>query len=194
MAVKIGVLALQGDFEAHRRMLDRLDIGTIDVRKSEQLQEIDGLIIPGGESTTLIKLLHAFGMVDPIKEFYKQGKGIFGTCAGSILVAKEIENSTQFRFGFIDITVERNGYGRQVDSFEDDILIKELGSETVHAMFIRAPRITRCGSNVTTLAEKNGAVLMANEKSVLVTTFHPELTEDTRIHRYFIDACVKPKV
>ena len=194
MAKRIGVLALQGDFDAHRRALNILGVKNTDIRKSEQLEDIDGLIIPGGESTTLIKLLHAFDMVDPIREFYKNGNGIFGTCAGSILLAKEIENSDQFRFGFIDITVVRNGYGRQVDSFEDDLNVNEFGKEPVHAVFIRAPRITRCGAGVTTLAAAGGSSLIAKEKNILVTTFHPELTDDTRIHRYFVDTCVKESV
>jgi 5'-phosphate synthase pdxT subunit len=191
MSVKLGVLALQGDFDAHRRMLSKLDVESIEVRKSEELSDLDGLIIPGGESTTLIKLLYAFDLIEPIKSFHRDGKGIFGTCAGSILLAKEIENSAQFRFGFIDITVIRNGYGRQVDSFEEDIQVKELQGEPVHAVFIRAPRITRCGTGVTSLAEKKSSIFMAKEKNILVTTFHPELTGDTRIHSYFIEACVK---
>ncbi len=191
MSVKIGVLALQGDFDAHRKSLDRLGIESSEIRKKEELEDLDGLIIPGGESTTLIKLLHAFDLVEPIREFHRQGKGIFGTCAGSILVTKEIENSSQFRFGFIDMTVVRNGYGRQLDSFEEDIRIQELSEEPFHAVFIRAPRIVRCGKNATALADKNGSILMARENNVLVTTFHPELTEDTRIHRYFTDTCLK---
>ncbi|MBL7995452.1 pyridoxal 5'-phosphate synthase glutaminase subunit PdxT [bacterium] len=190
MSKKIGVLALQGDFEAHQRMLNKLSIENIAVRKAEQLEDLNGLIIPGGESTTLIKLLHAFDLADPIKEFYKMGKGFFGTCAGSILLAKEIENSDQFRFGFIDITVERNGYGRQVDSFEDDIHAKEFGKRPIHAIFIRAPKITACGKSVSVLAEKDNSILIAKEKNVLVSTFHPELTDDTRLHSYFIDKCI----
>ena len=191
MAKRIGILALQGDFEAHGHALDRLDVENTEIRKSEQLKDVDGLIIPGGESTTLIKLLQAFDMIQAIKEFHKSGKGIFGTCAGSILVAKEIENSGQFRFGFIDITVVRNGYGRQVDSFEEDLFVSELGKEPLHAVFIRAPRITRCGTGISVLAEKEGSILIAREKNVLVTTFHPELTDDPRIHKYFVDTCIK---
>lgn len=193
MAKQIGVLALQGDFEAHRSALGRIGVINSEVRKSEQLKDVDGLIIPGGESTTLIKLLHAFDMIDPIREFYKAGGAFWGTCAGSILLAKEIENSGQFRFGFIDITVLRNGYGRQIESFEDDIVVNELGNEPVHAVFIRAPKITRCGAGVTVLAEKGGSILIAKEKNILVSTFHPELTDDTRFHRYFVDTCVKER-
>lgn len=191
MSLKIGVLALQGDFAAHRKMLDRLGVESAEIRKREELEDLDGLIIPGGESTTLIKLLNAFDLIEPIIKFHQKRKGIFGTCAGSILVAKEIENSSQFRFGFIDIMVVRNGYGRQADSFEEDIRIKELGEEPIHAVFIRAPRITRCGQGVTVLTEKDSSIFMAREKNVLVTTFHPELTDDARIHRYFMDVCVR---
>ena len=189
MSKKIGVLALQGDFDAHQRMLNKLNIVNVAVRKADQLDDLNGLIIPGGESTALIKLLRAFDLIEPIREFYKIGKGLFGTCAGSILLAREIENSEQFRFGFIDITVARNGYGRQVDSFEDDIHAKELGELPIHAVFIRAPKITACGKNVSILAEKENSILIAKEKNVMVSTFHPELTEDTRLHSYFIDTC-----
>ncbi|KAB2880866.1 pyridoxal 5'-phosphate synthase glutaminase subunit PdxT [bacterium] len=190
MSKKIGVLALQGDFDAHQRMLNKLNIVNVAVRKADQLDDLNGLIIPGGESTALIKLLLAFNLVEPIREFYKMGKGLFGTCAGSILLAREIENSDQFRFGFIDITVARNGYGRQVDSFEDEIQVKEFGKPPIHAIFIRAPKITGCGKNVSVLAEKENSILIAKEKNVMVSTFHPELTEDTRLHNYFIDTCI----
>lgn len=194
MSKRIGVLALQGDFAAHQHMLDKLGVENIAVRKADELENLDGLIIPGGESTTLIKLLQSFEWIDPIKKFYKDGKGLFGTCAGSILLAKEIEKSDQFRFGFIDSTVVRNGYGRQANSFEEDIPIKEFGEEPIHAIFIRAPKITRCGKNVTVLAERDNSILFAREKNVLVSTFHPELTDDVRIHRYFLDMCVIQKV
>jgi len=190
MSKMIGVLALQGDFEAHQRMLDRLFVKNVAVRKPEELENVDALIIPGGESTTLIKLLHAFELVDPIKDFYKKGRGLFGTCAGSILLAKEIENSSQFRFGLINVTVLRNGYGRQINSFEEDIIVKEFGGKPIHAVFIRAPKILRCSKSVTVLAKKDESILMAKENNVMVCTFHPELTEDTRIHQYFVDTCV----
>lgn len=190
MSKVIGVLALQGDFYAHQQMLDSLSIRNTAVRKPEELENLNGLIIPGGESTTLIKLLHAFGLVEPIRTFYKAGRGLFGTCAGSILLAREIENSNQFRFGFIDITVVRNGYGRQADSFEELIQVGEFGEKPFNAVFIRAPRITRCANSVTVLAEKEKSILIAKENNVLVCTFHPELTDDTRIHQYFVDTCV----
>ncbi len=190
-AKTIGVLALQGDFEAHQKMLDRLGTAHVQVRKAGDLEQIDGLIIPGGESTALIKLMNAFGLIDPIRTFYRQGKSIFGTCAGSILVAKEIAHSPQFQFGFIDISIERNGYGRQIQSFEKDVPVKELGPAPFHAVFIRAPKILNCGKNVKVLAELNGSAVAVTEKNILVSTFHPELTDDTRMHKYFVENITK---
>jgi 5'-phosphate synthase pdxT subunit len=188
MSVKrIGVLALQGDFEAHEKMLDKIGIRHGQVRKREDLENMDGLIIPGGESTTMITLMKSFDLIEPIKAFHRQGKSIFGTCAGSILLAKDIVHSDQFRFGFLDIAIERNGYGRQVQSFEKNIAIKELGAEPFHAVFIRAPRILRCGHSVKVLAELDGSAVAAIDKNILVSTFHPEVTEDTRLHQYFVN-------
>lgn len=184
---RVGVLALQGDFEAHESMLGRLGVPAVQVRQPEQLAGLDGLIIPGGESTTLIKLIRAFDMEKPLRDFVAAGHGLFGTCAGSILMAKDIENSPQFRFGFMDIGVRRNGYGRQVDSFEKDLAISNLGPDPFHAVFIRAPRILTCGRDVMPMAEWDGSVVAAREGRMMVATFHPELTEDTRLHRYFIE-------
>ncbi len=186
----IGVLALQGDFEAHQRVLDRLGVANVQVRTAEQLAAVDGLILPGGESTTLIRLIRDFRMEDALREFHRRGKAIFGTCAGSILAAREIENSEQFRFGFIDITVRRNGYGRQVDSFERDIEVPALGGEPLHAVFIRAPKILKAGKAVTVLARLDDSIVAARHGPVLVTTFHPELTEDERLHRFFVEQVV----
>lgn len=189
MLKKIGVLALQGDFEAHQKMLEKLSVESVQIRTSEPLGGVDGLIIPGGESTTLIKLMRAFDLIEPIRQFHKKGKPIFGTCAGSILVAKNIRNSEQFRFGFIDITVERNGYGRQVNSFECDVMTS-LGPDPMHAVFIRAPKIVDAGSSVDILASYDGAPIAARENKILVATFHPELTADTRWHQYFLEKLV----
>jgi len=188
--MRIGVLALQGDFEAHQKMLDTIGVETVQVRKADELKNVDGLVIPGGESTTLLKLIQAFSMTDAICEFHNQGKAIFGTCAGSILMAREIANSQQFRFGFIDITIERNGYGRQLNSFEHDLTIEEIGPEPLHGVFIRAPKITRCGEGVRILAKFEGAAVVASQKRMLVSTFHPELTEDARLHEYFVEKIV----
>jgi pyridoxal 5'-phosphate synthase pdxT subunit len=189
----IGLLALQGDFAAHGRTLDQIGVNHIEIRLAEQLSQVQGLIIPGGESTTLIKLLKAFNLIEPIKNFYDKGGSVFGTCAGSILVAKHIQNSDQFRFGFIDITVIRNGYGRQADSFENDITINVPQPEHYHAVFIRAPKIISCGKNVTILSSTDDHILAAQQERILVTAFHPELTDDPRIHKYFVEHIVNQK-
>lgn len=187
----IGILALQGDFAAHGHILDRIGIPHTEIRLPEQLAPIQGLIIPGGESTTLIKLLEAFHLIEPIKAFYEKGGAIFGTCAGSILVAKHIRNSEQFRFGFIDITVIRNGYGRQIDSFEQDITVHLPEPVPYHAVYIRAPKIIACGHNVRVLSRMEDHILAAESERILVTTFHPELTDDERIHAYFVHHIIR---
>ncbi len=184
---KIGVLALQGDFEAHQKMLDGIGVETYQVRQSSELNGLDGLIIPGGESTTLIKLLEAYNLIEPIKKFYADGKAIFGTCAGSILMAKTVSNSDQFRFGFIEATINRNGYGRQINSFEKDIEVLEIGKERIHAVFIRAPKIESVGKDVKILGSLDGDPVVAVQRRCLIATFHPEITDDNRIHRYFIE-------
>ena len=183
----IGVLALQGDFELHRNALDRIGAPSIEVRKPEQLDEVSGLIMPGGESTTLLKLIHAWDFVPALEKFHAAGQPIFGTCAGLILLAREVENPRQFSLGLIDITAERNAYGRQKESFETEIT-GDLGQGPVplKAVFIRAPRIRRAGAGVTRLAEHRGECVMAREGSVLVAAFHPELTDDPSVHRYFL--------
>lgn len=185
----IGVLALQGDFSMHQEALERIGVNHVQIRKPEDLQAIDGLIIPGGESTTLIKLMNAYGFIEPLKAFYASGKAVFGTCAGSILLARRIEGSSQFSFGFIDVTVIRNGYGRQIQSFEAEISVKPW-NEPVHGVFIRAPRITETGADVDVLARYDRDPVAARSDRVLVTTFHPELTGDTRLHEYFVNHLV----
>jgi 5'-phosphate synthase pdxT subunit len=186
--VKIGVLALQGDFALHARALARCgrDVEVVEVRKPEQLDDLDGLIIPGGESTTLLKLMDAWGFVPALEKFHAGGRPIFGTCAGLILVAREVTSPRQFSLGLIDVGVERNAYGRQRESFEADG-VAELGGppSPVEMVFIRAPRIRRLGSEVQTLARHDGEPVMARQGTVLVATFHPELTDDPAVHRYF---------
>jgi 5'-phosphate synthase pdxT subunit len=183
----IGVLGLQGDFDAHRKVMEKLGAKTIVVRRPEDLAKSDGLIIPGGESTAITKLLFRHGLVDAIASFHLKGGPIFGTCAGMIVLAKNIESHPkQFRFGFIDISVNRNAYGRQIDSFEEDIAIPPLGRKPFRAVFIRAPMITKLGRNVISLAQHKKEHVFAREGSVLVCSFHPELTGDARIHRYFL--------
>jgi 5'-phosphate synthase pdxT subunit len=183
---RIGVLALQGDFEAHGAALARCGAESVQVRKAEQLAALDGLIVPGGESTTLLKLMDAWGFVPALREFHAAGRPIFGTCAGLILLATEVENPRQFSLGFIDATVERNAYGRQRESFEERGQANLDGQMvSLEMVFIRAPRIRRLGPQVTVLATRGGEPIMAREGSVLVATFHPELTDDAAVHRYF---------
>ena len=186
--MKIGVLALQGDFALHTRALARCGAGVevVEVRKPEQLGDLDGLIIPGGESTTLLKLMDAWGFVPAIEKFHAGGRPIFGTCAGLILVARDVTGPRQFSLGLIDVGVERNAYGRQRESFEAAGTADLEGrSAPIEMVFIRAPRIRRVGEGVRTLARHAGEPVMAREGTVLVATFHPELTDDPTVHRYF---------
>jgi 5'-phosphate synthase pdxT subunit len=184
--VRIGVLALQGDFALHVQALARCGAETVEVRKPEQLADIDGLVIPGGESTTLLKLMEAWGFVPALQQYHAEGKPIFGTCAGLILLARDVENPRQFSLGLIDIGVERNAYGRQRESFETRGVATLDGRRVpIEMVFIRAPRIRRLGPDVRTLAEHQGETVMAQEGLVLVATFHPELTDDPTVHRHF---------
>lgn len=184
--MKIGVLALQGAFREHHRMIERCGAEALDIRKPEELDQVAGLILPGGESTTIGKLMVEWGLLDKIKERAAEGMPIYGTCAGMILLAKEIVGSEQPRLGLMDITVERNAFGRQTESFEADLPIAELGTEPVRAVFIRAPLIETAAANVKVLASVNGKAVVARQDQFLVTSFHPELTGDCRIHEYFI--------
>lgn len=182
--MKIGVLGLQGDFREHLSALKRLNAEARDVRTLEDLKNIDALILPGGESTTIARLMAQNGLDQAIKERHRKGMPLYGTCAGMILLAKEIVEGRPRGLSLIDITVSRNAYGRQVDSFEADLQIKNIGA--FHAVFIRAPMITQCNSRVEVLAEHEGAPVLAREGHVLVSSFHPELTDDTHIHEYFL--------
>lgn len=187
-AVKIGVLALQGDFARHAAALAGCGVEAVEIRKPEQLADVDGLIMPGGESTTLLKLMHEWGFVPALETFHEAGKPIFGTCAGLILLAREVENPRQFSLGLIDVGVERNAYGRQRESFEATGTVTLNGRDApVEMVFIRAPRIRRVGSAVETLARHGGEPVMAREGTVLVATFHPELTDDPTVHAYFCE-------
>jgi len=182
----LGVLALQGDFALHRQVLDRIGVESAEVRKPWELEAIDGLIIPGGESTTLLKLLESWEFVPALKKFHAAGKPIFGTCAGLIVLAREVLNPQQFSLGFIDVTVERNAYGRQKESFETEGDAALDGEpRPMKMVFIRAPRIRRVGPAVTSLAAHRGECVLAREGSVLGATFHPELTGAPTVHRYF---------
>jgi 5'-phosphate synthase pdxT subunit len=186
--MRIGVLALQGDFALHARALARCgpDVEVVEVRKPEQLEDLDGLIIPGGESTTLLKLMDAWGFVPELEKFHAGGRPIFGTCAGLILLAREVTSPAQFSLGLIDLGVERNAYGRQRESFEVPGTAELDGRPVpVEMVFIRAPRIRRVGEAVRTLARHGGETVMARQGTVLVATFHPELTDDPTVHDYF---------
>jgi 5'-phosphate synthase pdxT subunit len=187
---RIGVLAIQGDFAAHKAALREAGAEACEVRKAEEFRRVDGLIIPGGESTTLLKFIlnPELGLCQAFEEFHRAGKPIFGTCAGLILVAKEILNPPQFSFGFIDAAVERNAWGRQKDSFETIGEASLNGhAKPLKMVFIRAPRIRRVGPGVKPLATWQGEPVMARQDTVLVGTFHPELTGDLTVHRYFLD-------
>jgi 5'-phosphate synthase pdxT subunit len=176
---RIGVLAVQGDFEAHAGALERLGAEAVAVRRPEQLGGLDGLIIPGGESTTISKGLDAYGLAEPIKEFASAGRPLFGTCAGLIVLDRN-------HLGVIDIEARRNAFGRQVRSFEADVGVRGLGDEPLRAVFIRAPWIDVAGPGVEVLAEVDGHGVVAREGSVLVAAFHPELTDDLRLHALFL--------
>lgn len=183
----IGVLALQGAFLEHQRVLEKCGVQTVLVRKPEQLARVDGLIIPGGESTTIGKLMRQFGLDEEIRAKAKAGMPVFGTCAGMIVLAAEIENSDQFRLALMDMEVARNAFGRQVDSFETEIVVPTIGEPGVRGVFIRAPYVKSVGPEVQILGEYQGKIVMARQGNLLVAAFHPELTEDARVHQYFLD-------
>jgi 5'-phosphate synthase pdxT subunit len=190
--LNIGVLALQGDFAEHAAMLHQIGARPIEVRKPEQLADLHGLIMPGGESTTISTVARASGLYEPLRAFVAH-KPTWGTCAGAILLAKRITGQAA-HFGVMDITVTRNAFGRQVDSFSADLLIE--GFETpLRAVFIRAPIIESVGADVRVLARlPDGRIVAAQQGHLLATAFHPELTSDTRLHTYFLDMCYQQRV
>jgi 5'-phosphate synthase pdxT subunit len=179
---KIGVLALQGDFDAHRKRLEELGAEVVLVKKPEQLDEIEGLVIPGGESSTFLKLLGEAGF-EKLKEFVRV-KPTFGTCAGAILLAKDVENPKQTGLGALDISIRRNAYGRQIDSSIREGVFRGAPIEMV---FIRAPKISRLGSNVEILATEGNDPVVVRQGNAMAATFHPELSSDSRVHRAFLE-------
>jgi 5'-phosphate synthase pdxT subunit len=191
--LKIGVLAAQGAFIEHIHALNRLKVDTIQVRLPQDMNNIDGLIIPGGESTTISKLMSAYDLSAKIKERVEGGLAVWGTCAGMIMLAKDLVDSNGVQpLKLMDITVRRNAFGRQVDSFETELTVAVLGDKPFHGVFIRAPLIKQVGQGVDVLARlEDGTIVAARQKNILVLSFHPELTEDLRFHQYFIDIAAK---
>jgi len=182
----VGILAVQGDFAMHARMLDLIGAPWKLVKHVADLAEVDALILPGGETTTMLKFLNERKMGDAIKSFAKENKPVFGTCAGAILMAKEVTNPEQERLGLIDISIERNAYGRQVDSSVQQGECPELSERPVEMVFIRAPIIRRVGEGVKILGRAEGLPVLVEQGNLLAATFHPELTDDPTIHRHFL--------
>lgn len=182
----VGILAIQGDFAMHAKMLDRLGAQWKLVKHAEDLDQVDGLIMPGGESTTMLKMFAAEGVGAAIKDFAAKGRPIYGTCAGAILLAKDVSNPPQERLGLIDITIERNAYGRQIDSSVQSGECPELSDHPLEMVFIRAPIIRRVGEGVRVLGRCGNLPVLVEQGNILAGTFHPELTEDPTLHRYFL--------
>lgn len=187
MAKRVGILALQGGVAEHEKLLQMIpDITPVWVKKPKQLEGLSALIIPGGESTTIGKLIRQYGFIEPLKQMHAEKKPLWGTCAGLILLAKEVEAQADAYLGLIDITVKRNAFGSQLNSFIANQKLDCLAGDPMELVFIRAPIITRCGPNVKVLSTVGDSVVAAEEGNVLVTSFHPELTDDPRIHEYFV--------
>ncbi len=190
--MNVGVLAIQGDFAEHIAVLKRLGVQGREIRLPHQLADIDGLIIPGGESTTLSRLMNIYDLREPITRMANEGKAIWGTCAGMIMMAKEITEEDPVPLGLMDIGVLRNAFGRQVDSFEQDLTINQLDQAPFHGVFIRAPAIIRIGQEVDIMASlPDGQPVAVCQHKLMATAFHPELTGDNRLHRYFLDLIPK---
>ncbi len=183
----IGVLALQGGFAEHFAILTKLGVDAIEVRRPEQLAGLDGLIIPGGESTTISRLMRRWELLDPVRERAQDGMAVWGTCAGAILLAESAGDLDREGLRLMDIAVERNAFGRQVSSFEADLPVPALGSQPFPAVFIRAPSIVEVGAKAEALSRlADGTVVAARQERLLATAFHPELTDDARFHEYFL--------
>lgn len=188
---RIGVLALQGDFEAHRRALEQLGVTAVEVRTARELESVEALVIPGGESTTMLKLLDSENLFEPLRAFGER-RPIFGTCAGAILLAREVLNPPQPSLGLVDIRIERNAYGRQVDSRVARVRLEASfplwnGSDELEAVFIRAPIVRGVGPEVRVLARYRGDPVLLEQGRHLIATFHPELSADRRVHQFFLD-------
>jgi 5'-phosphate synthase pdxT subunit len=192
--MKVGVLALQGDVREHISSLIACGVDPISVRRSSEIDQIDALVLPGGESTTIAQLAEVFGIYDQLRARIAAGMPVYGSCAGMILLANEILDAKagQKTFGGLDITVRRNAFGRQVDSFESDISFNDRSTELIKAVFIRAPWVEKVGDGVEVLATVENHAVAVRSKTLLATSFHPELTADHRIHRYFIEEVARP--
>ncbi len=182
---KVGVLALQGAFVEHQAALARCGAGANQVRSAQELDHVEALIIPGGESTTIGKLMQAYGLLEPIRRRCTEGMPIWGTCAGMILLAREVVDMDQVGLGLMDISVKRNAFGRQVESFETELHIDGLPPS--RGVFIRAPYVERVWGKTRILSQYEDKIVMVREGNLLATAFHPELTDDTSIHRYFLE-------
>lgn len=189
--MKIGILGFQGAIIEHRRHIEKLGHEAVNVRYPEQLEELKGIILPGGESTTMGKLLVRTGMMEPLRRKIENGLPVWGTCAGMILLAKELENDPARHLAVMDICVRRNAYGTQIDSFDTVSVIPAVAEQAVPLVFIRAPYVTKAGKNVEVLCRIDGHIVAAREDNMLVTSFHPELMEDSAFHRYFSGMCGK---
>lgn len=184
----VGVLALQGDFSEHIVALQRLSVSAREVRTTEQLEMADALIIPGGESTTMATLMDIYGLREPILAHARAGKPVWGTCAGMVLLASRLVETIPTPLNLMDILVQRNGFGRQIDSFETEFEVKGIGEAPIHGVFIRAPLVCEVGSTVEVLAQlSNGSIVAVRQGPILATSFHPELVGDDRLHRYFLN-------
>lgn len=192
--MKIGVLALQGDFDAHRKILERIGVSqVVAVREATQLEDLDGLVIPGGESTVMSRLCDRYELWEPLRQRIENGMGALGTCAGLILLSRNIEGATrnfqQKTLGLLDVDVARNAYGAQLDSFEANVEWKsEYSPETLRAVFIRAPRIVRCGENVEVLIQHNGEPVAVQQRNIVACAFHPEISGETHLHQLWLDS------
>lgn len=188
--MKIGVLSLQGGVVEHIDHIKKLGYEAVEVKKVEDLKSINGLILPGGESTAIGKILRDRSLLDPIREMILSELPVWGTCAGMVLLAKDIENEEHTHISAMDIKVRRNAYGRQIDSFETTEIIEEVSTNPIPLVFIRAPYIISCGDKVKIIHKVNGNIVAARENNILVTSFHPELTENVEFHKYFLSMCI----
>lgn len=189
--MNIGILGIQGAIQDHEKIIKKLNHNPVWIKAREHFEKIDALILPGGESTTMIKLLKTFDLWTILKEYLSKGLPVFATCAGMILLSKKIDNyELQDTLDILDINVNRNGYGRQIHSFETELEIKEIGKEKFNAIFIRAPKITEYDKQIEVLASYKDSPVLIKKDKILAASFHPELTDDTRIHNYFINEIV----